>query len=43
MNSKVTGSGDDEVVQKSIAIFGYKQPLLSIHMKTILVQHVEID
>ena len=42
MNSKLTGEGDDEdeVVQKNIAIFGYKQRLLSIEMKTKLVQHV---
>ena len=26
--------------KKSIAIFGYKQSLLSIHMKTKVVQHV---
>ena len=42
MNSKVTGEGDDEV-KKSIAIFGYKQRLLSIEMKTKLVQHVESE
>ena len=45
MNSKVTGEGGaaaDEV-KKSIAIFGYKQRLLSIEMKTKLVQHVESD
>jgi len=39
MNSKVTGEGD-EGVKKSIAIFGYKQQLLSIDMKTKVVQHV---
>ena len=40
MNSKLTryGDEDDEVVKKSIAIFGYK--LLSIDMKTKVVQHV---
>ena len=27
--------------QKSIAIFGYKQSLLSVDMKTKVVQHVE--
>ena len=41
MNSKVTGEGDEEAVQKkSIAIFAYKQRLLSIEMKTKVVQHV---
>jgi len=40
MTSKVTGEGEDE---KSIAIFAYKQRLLSIEMKTKLVQHVESD
>ena len=42
MNSKVTGSGDadEEEVKKSIAIFAYKQRLLSIEMKTKIVQHV---
>ena len=39
MNSKLTGEGDVEV-KKSIAIFAYKQRLLSIEMKTKLVQHV---
>ena len=38
MTSKVTGEGDG--VQKNIAIFGYKQRLLSIRMKTKVVQHV---
>ena len=42
MNSKLTGEGDD-VVKKNIAIFGYKQRLLSLDMKTKLVQHVESD
>ena len=41
MNSKLTGEGPE--VKKSIAIFGYKQRLLSIEMKTKLVQHVESD
>ena len=43
MNSKLTGQGDAaaEEVQKSIAIFGYKQSLLSVDMKTKVVQHVE--
>ena len=47
MTSKVTGEGDDADadadVKKSIAIFGYKQRLLSLDMKTKLVQHVESD
>ena len=43
MNSKITGQGDAaaEEVHKSIAIFGYKQSLLSVDMKTKVVQHVE--
>ena len=42
MNSKVTGYGDDdEDVKKSIAIFAFKQRLLSLDMKTKIVQHVE--
>ena len=48
MNSKLTGEGDDDEededdVKKTIAIFGYKQRLLSIEMKTKLVQHVESE
>ena len=46
MNSKLTGEGDAEaaaVPKKSIAIFGDKQRLLSIDMKTKLVQHVQSD
>ena len=48
MNSKVTGEGaaaddDGDDVKKSIAIFGYKQRILSIEMKTKLVQHVESE
>ena len=44
MNSKLTGEGDDdEDVKKTIAFFGYKQQLLSIEMKTKLVQHVKSD
>ena len=39
MNSKVTGEGDG-VKKKHIAIFGYKQRLLSIDMKTKVVPHV---
>ena len=41
MTSKVTGEG--AVVKKSIAIFAYKQQILSIEMKTKLVQHVESE
>ena len=41
MTSKLTGEGDGGVdVKKSIAIFGSKQRLLSIEMKTKVVQHV---
>ena len=45
MTSKLTGEGDEaeEVPKKNIAIFGYKQRLLSLDMKTKLVQHVESD
>ena len=43
MNSRVTGEGAEAEVKKSIAIFTYKQRLLSIEMKTELVQHVESD
>ena len=45
MNSKLTGQGAaaEEEVKKSIAIFGNKQRLLSLDMKTKLVQHVESD
>ena len=45
MTSKLTGEGDedDEDVEKIIAIFGYKQRLMSMDMKTKLVQHVESD
>ena len=38
VTSKVTGEG---AVKKTIAFFGYKQQLLSIDMKTKLVQHVK--
>ena len=41
MNSKLTGKGAAAEVKKSIAIFGYKQRLLSLDMKTKVVQHVE--
>ena len=45
MNSNVNGSGDDEDddVKKKHCNFAYKQRLLSIEMKTKLVQHVESD
>ena len=36
-------AADDDEVKKSISIFGNKQRLLSIDMKTKLVQHVESD
>jgi len=41
MNSNVTGEGGGAAeVKKSIAIFTYKQRLLSLEMKTKVVQHV---
>ena len=40
MTPKLTGEGDEAVVQKNIDIFIYKQRLLSIDMKTKVVQHV---
>ena len=43
MTSKVTGEGDEVEVKKSIAIFSNKQRVLSIDIKTKLVQHVESD
>ena len=43
MTSKLTGEGGAAEVKKSIVIFAYKQRLLSIEMKTKLVQHVESD
>ena len=48
MNSKLTGEGaaadeDDDDVKKNIVIFAHKQRLLSIEMKTKLVQHVESE
>ena len=43
MNSSVTGEGDVGVKKKTIAIFAYKQRILSIEMKTKLVQHVESE
>ena len=39
MNSKLTGEGDD-VKKNLIDIFNFKQRLLSIDMKTKIVQHV---
>ena len=39
----LTQGADDDDVKKSIAIFGNKQRLLSIEMKTKVVQHVESD
>ena len=46
MNSKLTGEGDAAAakgVKKSIAIFSSKQRILSIEMKTKLVQHVKSE
>ena len=44
MTPKLTGEGAGaEEVKKSIAIFGYKQRLLSLDMETKLVKHVESD
>ena len=43
MNSKLTGEGGEEVPKNAIAIFGYKQWVLSIDMKTKIVQHVESE
>ena len=44
MTSKVTGEGVVvAAVKKTIAIFAYKQRILSIEMKTKLVQHVESE
>ena len=41
MIGKLTGEGDDEdVVKKTIDIFNFKQRLLSLDMKTKVVQHV---
>ena len=44
MTSKLTGEGAEEAaaaeVKKSMAIFAYKQRLLSLEMKTKVVQHV---
>ena len=46
MNKNVTGEGDVvavEVQKKIIDIFTYKQRLLSINMKTKVVQHVKSE
>ena len=44
MTSKLTREGDEAAdVLKNIAIFGNKQRLLSIDMKTKVVQHVESE
>ena len=43
MTPKLTGEGGAAEVKKSIAIFGNKQRLMSIDMKTKLVQHVKSD
>ena len=45
MTSKLTGEGDEaaEDPKYPIAIFGYKQRVLSLDMKTKLVQHVESE
>ena len=40
MIGKLTGLGAEEEVKKGIGIFTYKQRLLSIDMKTKVVQHV---
>ena len=39
-NSQGADVDDDDEVKKSIVIFTYKQSLLSIDMKTKVVQHV---
>ena len=41
MNSKFTGLGDADAVQKNLLLFFSKQRLLSIDMKTRVVHHVE--
>ena len=44
MNSQVTGLGDAaDFPKESIPILGFKQRVLSIDMKTKLIQHVESD
>jgi hypothetical protein len=45
MTSKLTGEGGGAAaeVKKSIAIFAYKQRILSIEIKTKHVQHVESE
>ena len=41
MTPKLTGEGEAAVPKYPIAIFGYKQRVLSLDMKTKLVQYVE--
>ena len=41
LNSQAEDVKKDDVKKKSIAIFGYKQWLLSLDMKTKVVQHDE--
>ena len=48
MTSKLTGEGDEveekvPKLKKNIAIFAYKQRILSIEMKTKLVLHVDSE
>ena len=40
MSRGADAAADDDDVKKSIALFGNKQQLLSIDMKTKVVQHV---
>ena len=40
-NSRGADADDDDEVKKPIDIFNFKQRLLSIDMKTKVVQHVE--
>ena len=43
MIGKLTGAGnEDEVPKKNIVIFTYKQRLLSLDMKTKVVQNVPV-
>ena len=42
MNSKLTEEGDEaDVVKKAFGIFIYKQSLLSLNMKTKVVQNIQ--
>ena len=43
MNSKLTGQGDDEVKKPTLPFSQFKQRILSIDMKTKVVQHVESE